>query len=214
MLSPEESIEECKEAFYLYDRRGDKRVECTQIGEVLRALGTNPTEGDITKIIKSLDPAGTGVKRVSFEEFFPIYQNLRDRQKKSKGKLWTLSFFATESIRSLVLNFKIIFIVFSFVPDPDYKVLSFLNTESTKEDKACVLKKRKPFTLPFRKRFYYADGIIAKSKLCFAFGVVWVLSWMEINEDASKMILRKYKACSHVQKNNREFPFKQIYPFG
>ena len=87
MLSPEDSIEECKEAFYLYDRRGDKKVECSQIGEVMRALGTNPTEGEITKIIKSLDPAGTGVKRVTFEEFFPIYQNLRDRQKKSGGKL-------------------------------------------------------------------------------------------------------------------------------
>jgi len=87
MLSPEDSIEECKEAFYLYDRRGDKKVECSQIGEVMRALGANPTEGEITKIIKSLDPAGTGVKRVTFEEFFPIYQNLRDRQKKSGGKV-------------------------------------------------------------------------------------------------------------------------------
>lgn len=86
MFSPEDSIEECKEAFYLYDRRGDKKVECNQIGEVMRALGTNPTEGEIGKIIRSLDPAGTGTKRVSFEEFFPIYQNLRDRQKKSGGK--------------------------------------------------------------------------------------------------------------------------------
>lgn len=95
MLSPEDPIEECKEAFYLYDRRGDKKVECSQIGEVMRALGTNPTEGEITKIIKSLDPAGTGVKRVTFEEFFPIYQNLRDRQKKSGGKLkfWMFSVF-------------------------------------------------------------------------------------------------------------------------
>ena len=87
MFSPEDSIEECKEAFYLYDRRGDKKVECNQIGEVMRALGTNPTEGEIGKIIRSLDPAGTGTKRVSFEEFFPIYQNLRDRQKKSGGKV-------------------------------------------------------------------------------------------------------------------------------
>lgn len=93
MFSPEDSIEECKEAFYLYDRRGDKKVECSQIGEVMRALGTNPTEGEIAKIIRSLDPAGTGVKRVSFEEFFPIYQNLRDRQKKSGGKFcYVMSF--------------------------------------------------------------------------------------------------------------------------
>jgi len=30
----------------------------------------DPTEGEIGKIIRSLDPAGTGTKRVSFEEFF------------------------------------------------------------------------------------------------------------------------------------------------
>ena len=88
MFTPEDSIEECKEAFYLYDRRGDKKVESSQIGEVMRALGTNPTEVEITKIIRSLDPAGTGAKRVSFEEFFPIYQNLRDRQKKRGGKFY------------------------------------------------------------------------------------------------------------------------------
>ncbi|XP_068698086.1 myosin-2 essential light chain-like [Montipora foliosa] len=84
MFSTEDSIEDCKEVFYLYDRRGDRKVECKQIGEVLRALGTNPTEGEVAKIIRSLDRSGTGVKRVSFEEFFPIYQNLRDRQKKRR----------------------------------------------------------------------------------------------------------------------------------
>lgn len=77
-------------------------MDCRQIGEVLRALGTNPTEGEITKIIRSLDPASTGIKRVSFEEFFPIYQNLRDRQKKSGGRYlicepW-FSFFANDSL--------------------------------------------------------------------------------------------------------------------
>lgn len=90
MISPEDSTEECKEAFYLYDSRGDGKVECKQIGEVMRALGTNPTEAQISKIIRGLDPVGTGAKRVSFEEFFPIYQNLRDRQKKSGG---TVSYF-------------------------------------------------------------------------------------------------------------------------
>ena len=87
MFSTEDSIEDCKEVFYLYDRRGDRKVECKQIGEVLRALGTNPTEGEVAKIIRSLDRSGTGVKRVSFEEFFPIYQNLRDRQKKRRGMI-------------------------------------------------------------------------------------------------------------------------------
>ena len=35
----------------------------------MTALGTNPTEAQIGKIIRGLDPVGTDVKRVSFEEF-------------------------------------------------------------------------------------------------------------------------------------------------
>ena len=106
MLAPEESIEECKEAFYLFDRRGDKKVECSQIGEVMRALGTNPTESEISKIIRNLDTDSTGVKRVSFEEFFPFYQNLLDRQKKSGSKLYNINLIAVFlrlSVGSLLL---------------------------------------------------------------------------------------------------------------
>ena len=111
MISPEDSTEECKEAFYLYDSRGDGKVECKLIGEVMRALGTNPTEAQIAKIIRGLDPVGTGVKRVSFEEFFPIYQNLRGRQKESGGTVSYFKFHA--SLHGLLKQFVFLLLFFN-----------------------------------------------------------------------------------------------------
>lgn len=78
-MSGDENIEE---AFLLYDKRGDNKIECSQVGEVLRALGINPTEYEIKKLINGIDPTGEG--RVSFSEFLPMYQSLRDRHKKDR----------------------------------------------------------------------------------------------------------------------------------
>ncbi len=35
--------------FAYFDTRGDERIAVTQVGDVLRALGQNPTESDIRK---------------------------------------------------------------------------------------------------------------------------------------------------------------------
>lgn len=63
-------VEEDKETFLIYDTQGDSKIDSTDIGDVLRALGTNPTQGDVEKIIKEIDPDGT--RRISFEEFIPL----------------------------------------------------------------------------------------------------------------------------------------------
>jgi len=47
-------------------------VECGEIGDMLRALGLNPTEAEVKKIVQEIDP--TGQKRVTFEEFIPLFQ--------------------------------------------------------------------------------------------------------------------------------------------
>lgn len=49
----------------------------------MRALGLNPSEDDVKKIIDGIDPSGH--KRISFEEFLPIY--LSARQKKDQGSM-------------------------------------------------------------------------------------------------------------------------------
>jgi len=68
---PGMDMEEYRDTFSLFDKQGDGKVECSEIGEMLRALSLNPTEAEIKKIIAEIDP--TGQKRVTFEEFIPLY---------------------------------------------------------------------------------------------------------------------------------------------
>lgn len=41
---------EFQEAFSIFDQKGDGKIQVSQIGEVLRALGQNPTESDVKKL--------------------------------------------------------------------------------------------------------------------------------------------------------------------
>ncbi|CAH3024480.1 unnamed protein product, partial [Porites evermanni] len=70
----EDQIAEHKEAFLLFDKRGDGKVDSAQLGEILRSLGLNPTEADVKKVLKEVDPSGS--KRISFEEFLPIFLSI------------------------------------------------------------------------------------------------------------------------------------------
>ncbi|XP_065920434.1 myosin-2 essential light chain-like [Dysidea avara] len=79
----EDQVAEYKDAFALFDKRGDGKIDSDQIGDVLRALNLNPTELDVKKIVAEVDPQGR--KRVSFEEFLPIY--LSGRSKKQEGSM-------------------------------------------------------------------------------------------------------------------------------
>ena len=47
-----------REAFQLFDRKGDGKVDSNQLGDILRALGLNPTEADVAKIRGDIDPTG------------------------------------------------------------------------------------------------------------------------------------------------------------
>merc|ERR1712224_978585 len=57
------------------------------LGEVVRAIGLNPTEKEINKIVDEL--VSSGSKRMSFEEFFPIYQSLRTAAQNAKERRGT-----------------------------------------------------------------------------------------------------------------------------
>ena len=49
---------EIHDAFALFDKRGDNKIDATQIGDIMRALGLNPTEAELKKIVKEVDPNG------------------------------------------------------------------------------------------------------------------------------------------------------------
>ncbi|XP_015760374.1 PREDICTED: myosin-2 essential light chain-like isoform X2 [Acropora digitifera] len=70
--------QEHKEAFMLFDRRGDGKIESAQLGEVLRSLGLNPTQADVKKALNEVDPKGN--KRISFEEFLPIFLSIGQKK--------------------------------------------------------------------------------------------------------------------------------------
>ena len=70
-----------KDLFLLFDKKGDSKIDSTQLGDVLRALGLNPTEAEIKKIVQEIDPHGT--LRLTYEEFVPISLS----QKKSQGTM-------------------------------------------------------------------------------------------------------------------------------
>ncbi|KAG5451034.1 Myosin-2 essential light chain [Clonorchis sinensis] len=73
----EKDLQEARDVFSLFDSVGDEKILVKDIGEVVRALGLNPTESDIRKFNNRSDPG----ERITFEMFVPIYQALAKEQK-------------------------------------------------------------------------------------------------------------------------------------
>ncbi|KAI4886764.1 hypothetical protein NFI96_027919 [Prochilodus magdalenae] len=70
-----DQIEDFKEAFGLFDRVGDNKVAYNQVADIMRALGQNPTNKDVKKI---LDMAN---KRIDFDAFLPMLKTVDAIQK-------------------------------------------------------------------------------------------------------------------------------------
>jgi len=68
----EDQLADFQEAFQLFDQKGDGRVQVSQIGDILRALGQNPTESDVKKLTHNHRPE----ERITFEVFLPILQTI------------------------------------------------------------------------------------------------------------------------------------------
>lgn len=68
MSFSEDQIADFQEAFMLFDTKGDGKIPGAQVGEVVRALGQNPTEADLRRLMQS-QKAGD---RVAFDTFLPI----------------------------------------------------------------------------------------------------------------------------------------------
>lgn len=73
-------MEDIEEAFQFYDTKGDSKIAASQIGNCLRSLHLQPTEGLIERMTQQWKDQPEA--RVSIEEFAPIYQNV----KKEAGK--------------------------------------------------------------------------------------------------------------------------------
>ena len=73
-------MDELRDNFGLYDTVGDGKVESSNFGQVLRSVGLNPTQAEVEKVMKEIDPSGH--KRISFEEFVPVMMSFRSRKHK------------------------------------------------------------------------------------------------------------------------------------
>lgn len=73
----EEQILEFKDAFSLFDDRGDEKVDKTRVPDILRSVGLNPLKQDLEKVTENLK---SSKDRITFEEFLPIYVPLAKKQ--------------------------------------------------------------------------------------------------------------------------------------
>ena len=51
-------MEEFKEAFELFDKDGDGRITCHELGIVMRSLGQQPTESELIDMVNEIDEDG------------------------------------------------------------------------------------------------------------------------------------------------------------
>ncbi|KAG7503477.1 myosin light chain 1, skeletal muscle isoform [Solea senegalensis] len=71
-----DQIDDYREAFGLFDRVGDNKVAYNQIADIMRALGQNPTNKEVTKMLGNPSADDMANKRVEFEAFLPMIQTI------------------------------------------------------------------------------------------------------------------------------------------
>ncbi|XP_039657618.1 myosin light polypeptide 6 isoform X4 [Perca fluviatilis] len=70
----EDQILEFKEAFLLFDRTGDGKISFSQCGDVMRALGQNPVNAEVLKVLGNPKAEEMNSKMLDFEQFLPMFQ--------------------------------------------------------------------------------------------------------------------------------------------
>lgn len=69
----EEMVVEYKEAFVIFDKDGSGSITTKELGTVFRSLGQNPTESELTEMIRQVDRDGNGT--IEFPEFLMLVAN-------------------------------------------------------------------------------------------------------------------------------------------
>ncbi|XP_042348627.1 myosin light polypeptide 6 isoform X2 [Plectropomus leopardus] len=72
----EDQILEFKETFLLFDKTGDGKVSYCQCGDIMRALGQNPVQGEVLKVLGNPKTEEMSTKTVDFEQFLPMFQDI------------------------------------------------------------------------------------------------------------------------------------------
>ncbi|MBN3276963.1 MYL4 protein, partial [Polyodon spathula] len=81
-----DQIEEFREAFSLFDQTptGELKIYYSQCGDILRALGQNPTNAEVLQVLGKPKPEEMNRKMMDFESFLPMLQHIsRSKQQGS-----------------------------------------------------------------------------------------------------------------------------------
>ncbi|XP_061085630.1 myosin light chain 4 [Conger conger] len=73
-----DQIDEFKEAFLLFDRtpENEMKISYAQCGDVMRALGQNPTNAEVLNVLGKPKPEEMNSKLIDFETFLPMFQQI------------------------------------------------------------------------------------------------------------------------------------------
>ncbi|KAJ0006175.1 hypothetical protein NQD34_013448 [Periophthalmus magnuspinnatus] len=73
-----EQMEEFRDAFTLFDETptGEMKITYAQCGDVMRALGHNPTNDDVLKLLGRPKPEEMNSKLLDFDTFLPMLQHV------------------------------------------------------------------------------------------------------------------------------------------
>lgn len=63
-------MSEYRESFALFDKNGDGAIDVKELGQVMRSLGQDPTEGELKDMIHDVDSDNNGT--IDFDEFLTI----------------------------------------------------------------------------------------------------------------------------------------------
>ena len=67
----EDKVAECKEVFDLFDKDKDGAITTKELGDVMRALGANPTQAELQEMINEVDTDDSG--KIEFKEFLSLF---------------------------------------------------------------------------------------------------------------------------------------------
>jgi len=73
----EDVLSDYRDCFSLFDKTGENKIAFYEVGECLRAIGLNPTNAEVLKVLNHPSQDEMNSKLVSFEEFIPMLSQVQ-----------------------------------------------------------------------------------------------------------------------------------------